>query len=89
MTSTGDPVGAAPDEVPRAFTDASVLMAAALSETGTAYELFEAARRGVIALVASVYAPGETERSLYRKAPRGLRFGSCVIDWRSSIPRQS
>ena len=73
MASMGSPVDPAPNERPRAFTDASVLMAASLSETGTAYDLFEAARHGSVVLVASAYALGETERNLYRKAPRGLR----------------
>lgn len=69
----GRPVEAGPDELPRAFMDASVLMAASVSETGTAYDLFGSARGGLVILVASEYALGETERNLYRKAPRGLR----------------
>jgi predicted nucleic acid-binding protein len=73
MASMGNPVDTGPTGLPRAFTDASMLMAAALSETGTAYDLFGAARRGAVVLAASAYALGETERNLYRKAPRGLR----------------
>ena len=59
MASTDSPVDAGPTDIPRAFSDASVLMAASLSETGTAYDLFEAARRGAIVLVASAYALDE------------------------------
>src|SRR5438874_1483312 len=48
-------------------------MAAALSESGTSHDLFAAARDGRLVLFASSYVLRETERNLYRKAPRGLR----------------
>jgi predicted nucleic acid-binding protein len=49
------------------------MMAAALSESGTAHDLFEEARSGRVVCVASTHVLLETERNLYRKAPRGLR----------------
>ena len=53
MASMGSPADAESHDRPRDFTDASVVMAASLSETGTAYDLFQAARRGLVDLVAS------------------------------------
>jgi predicted nucleic acid-binding protein len=55
--------------LPRAFTDASVLVSASISERGTAFDLFTAARQGLLVLIASTHALMETERNLYRKKP--------------------
>ncbi|MGE3271962.1 MAG: PIN domain-containing protein [Chloroflexota bacterium] len=73
MASTGSPDTGHAEEPPSAFLDASVLMAAALSESGHAHDLFGAAQRSGLALCTSTFALKETERNLYRKAPRGLR----------------
>ena len=72
MASTRDALGVVRSDLPRAFIDASVLMAATLSTTGSARELFADELRGRIELVASPLVLRETERNLYRKAPHGL-----------------
>ena len=72
MALTGDAVGVTRSELPRAFIDASALMAASLSATGSARDLFADELRGRVELVASPLVLRETERNLYRKAPHGL-----------------
>ena len=47
-------------------------MAASLSSTGAAHDLFEAGRRGEVELIVSRHALRETERNRYRRAPHGL-----------------
>jgi predicted nucleic acid-binding protein len=73
MASSDDPSQESADGWLRAFTDSSVLVAAALSESGAAYAVFDFAREGHIVLFASQYALDEAERNLYRKNPGGLR----------------
>ena len=53
----------------RAFVDASVLFAAAYSETGASREIIRQAIRGEIQLVSSQLAFEEARRNLQEKAP--------------------
>jgi len=71
--ASSDSVNAPGSDALRAFTDSSMLVAAALSETGAAYAVFDFVREGKVVLFASPYALDEAERSLYRKNPGGLR----------------
>ncbi len=73
MAGTSDPGGITSDLLPRAFVDSSSTMAACLSRTGAAYDLFEAGLHGRAHLIVSQHVLIETERNLYRKAPHGLR----------------
>jgi putative PIN family toxin of toxin-antitoxin system len=54
------------------FIDSSVLMAAAISATGSARDLLMAGMRGSVRLVISTLVLQETERNLRRKVPRAL-----------------
>ena len=58
----------------RIFVDASVLFAAALSNTGFARDLILAGARGERTLVLSAFVIEETRRNLAAKAPRALPF---------------
>jgi predicted nucleic acid-binding protein len=58
----------------RIFIDASVLFAAALSDTGFARDLILAGSRGELSLVLSAFVIEETRRNLGAKAPRALPF---------------
>lgn len=62
-----------PVDLPRALTDSSTLIAACLSARGSAHEVLDAGESGHVQLIVSAYILAETERSLYRKAPHGLR----------------
>jgi predicted nucleic acid-binding protein len=56
----------------RVFIDSSVLIAAAISATGSAHELVRLGLAGAISLHVSSLVLQETERNLARKAPRAL-----------------
>jgi predicted nucleic acid-binding protein len=72
MSATGDANGTAQSDLSRAFVDASVLMAASLSASGSARVLFTTDVREHVVLYVSPLVLQETERNLYRKAPQGL-----------------
>jgi predicted nucleic acid-binding protein len=63
-----------PPSPTRIFVDASVLFAAARSETGFARDLIVAGARGDLALILSRYVIEETRRNLANKAPRALSY---------------
>lgn len=65
-------MASASDAPQRAFVDSSVLMAGALSASGSARDLLLAGVRGEVHLLASPLVLLETERNLARKAPAGL-----------------
>ncbi len=54
------------------FIDSSVLIAAAISPTGSAHDLIGLALRGVIEWYVSTLVLDETQRNLARKAPEAL-----------------
>lgn len=56
----------------RAFLDASVLFAAAYSNTGAAHEIVQLGIRGHVDLWVSAYVLEEARRNLTRKAPEAL-----------------
>jgi predicted nucleic acid-binding protein len=58
----------------RIFIDASVLFAAARSDTGFAHDLILAGARGELTLVLSAFVIEETRRNLAAKVPRALAF---------------
>jgi predicted nucleic acid-binding protein len=64
MDSTNDPL--------RLFVESSVFIAASLSDRGAAHELLLSGFRGELTVLVTSLVLEETERNLYRKAPRGL-----------------
>lgn len=59
-------------KVPKIFLDASVLISAAISSTGSARALITRGLRGECELVVSEFVLEETERNLARKAPKAV-----------------
>lgn len=75
MSSCASTMASNPPPNPtRVFIDASVLFAAALSETGFARDLILAGARGELSLILSAIVIEETRRNLAAKAPRALPF---------------
>src|SRR5688500_4470826 len=67
-------MGSARRMTTRVFVDSSVLMAAAISPTGSARELIQGAFSQEVALSLSSLVLEETERNLANTAPAGLPF---------------
>lgn len=59
-------------KAPKVFIDSSVLIAAAISERGSARDLILAGLRGEFTLCTSPLVLEETERNLWRKAPAAV-----------------